>query len=244
MNCKENRSNIWTPTSNAFLSKEILNSFLRKYKNNYSIENRALLESGLFSRLGHYLNPLEFLQIYSYLGLIGKDNDIYYGYYKKLSENFDIDCNILDVASGCLPAFGLIISGEQMKLPCSKGTITMCDPAIIFDAGKKGNMTLVKDKFDKEMIKSYDLITGIMPCSTTKDIITGACENNKDFYIGLCGCPPEDEDSFNLDDGTTFLEINQKFAKDMCDEYGRTLCVDHLDPNFYVRMPVIYSKKR
>ena len=233
--------NGWMSTANPVVTRELLSRFMKDYIDRYSEKNQSDLKKYLQDGVGSYMNQIELFQIYSYLGLMKPEDDIYEGYYKKMSENFDTDCNILDVACGYVPAFGMIVAEKQLKLS-GRGTITVCDPALISETCKDKNMKLVKDPFDSNYdISKYDLITGIMPCSTTRDIIKAACENNKDFYIGLCGCPPEE---YTYDDGENYLTKNLNYARDMCYIYGRELCETELDPNYVVRMPVVYSKKK
>jgi len=236
------RKTSWIPaTDNRAVDSMMLYKFISEYGNKYSGRVRVNLNLNLLNGVGSYWNPMEFLQIYSYLNLINKSDDIYYGYYKKFAEAFDINCNILDVACGAVPAFGLIIGDNQMKLPNSRGTITMCDPALVLDTVKNNNMILKKDKFNSEEVKNYDIVTGIMPCSVTRDIISSSCEYNKDFYIGLCGCPQE-YDMF--DDGKSGIEHNIEYAKEMCYKHGRSLVIDNLDFVTTDNKPIIYSKKR
>ena len=111
----------------------------------------------------------------------------------------------------------------------------------MLDSCDKSNMKLIKDKFNMDIAKNYDLITGIMPCDVTRDIITGACKYNKDFFIELCGCPNEDDD---YDDGKTSIEHHIEFAKNMCSKYDRYLNIDYLNFEGISRKPIIYSKKR
>lgn len=233
----------WEPKGNAFTNKLILKEFLKKYGDKYPENTKEKLDEFLIEYLGNYMNLMECFQIYDYLDLFNDEDNIYYGYYKKLSETFDIDCNILDVASGFIPSFGTIVAGKQLELPNAKGKITVCDPAMIIDNAKYSNMTINKNKFSSDIdLSKYDLITGIMPCAVTRDLITAACQQNKDFYIGLCGCVP---DNYEYDDAETYLEKNLEFARKMCREYGRgDLQETQLDENFVVKFPVIYSKKR
>ena len=232
----------WVPTTSPFMTREILAKFLREYGDKYPEDVRKMLQEQIYKNVGNYMNLIEFFQVYSYTGIFGKSDDIYYGYYKKLSELFDIDCNILDVASGYVPAFGTIVSGKQLELPNAKGKVTVCDPAIITEKAKHSNMIINKDKFSKDMdLSKYDLITGIMPCEVTRDLIKAACEQNKDFYVGLCFCEPED---YIPVDDKMFFEENIDYAREVCSWYGRTLEETQLDPDYYVSLPVIYSKKR
>lgn len=230
----------WEPTVDKEKRKEMFREFTNKYLGRFSGKDRVLVSLNLENGVGHYFNPMQLFQIYSYLGICSEQDDIYYGYFKKLAENFDINCNILDVASGAVPAFGLIVAGKLIELPNSKGKITMCDPALVLDTGKKDNMTLIKGKFEREKVKTYDLVTGVMPCSVTRDIITSSCEYNKDFFIGLCGCPQE-YDFFG--DGKSSIEHNIDFANEMCSKYGRTLETVELDFYYTANKPIIYSKK-
>ena len=236
------RKTSWKPTTDFFMTRELLSRFMREYGDKYPENIRKMLQEKLFRNIGSYMNLVEFFQVYSYTGIFGPKDDIYYGYYKKLSEIFDIDCSVLDVASGYVPAFGTIVAGKQMELHNPKGKVTVCDPALITNNAKHSNMIIKRDKFSKDTdISKYDLVTGIMPCSVTRDIIKACCEQDRNFYIGLCFCEPAD---YIPKEYKMFFEENIDYAKEVCADYGRELVETQLDPDYYVSLPVIYSKKR
>lgn len=243
MVCKEKKTK-WLPTMKKEDRDKIIKLFMEEYGAKYPGKIRIGLEDNLKHGVGSYWNLMECFQIYSYLGIFQDCDNFYYGYYKKLKEAFDINCNILDVACGYVPAFGMIVAGKQLELPNSKGKITVCDPALVLDSVKESNLTLSRDKFSSDVdISKFDIVTGIMPCATTRDIIKAACEQNKDFFIGLCGCMPEGY--IPESDDEIYMYKNIDYAKKMCQEYGRGDLVEtKLDDDFFVSLPVIYSKKR
>lgn len=230
----------WIPKVDFYYLRPIIKDFIRKYGDKYP--EGFLDDKKLFLKVGSYLAKMEYFQIYHYLDFMDENDDIYYGYYKELKKHFDIDCNILDVASGYIPAFGDIVAKHQIHLPNAKGTIDVCDPVLIFDESKNANMKLIKDKFHPGYdLSSYDLITGIMPCTVTRDIITAACEQDKDFFIGLCTCTPKDY--YSIDD-KTYMDENIEFARKTCSLFDRELELCDLDAKYNINSPVIYSKKR
>ena len=230
----------WVPKVDFYSLKPMIRNFIDKYKDKYP--EGILDEDELFRKVGSFYAKMIYFQIYYYLGFIRNEDNIYYGYYEKLAELFDINCNILDIASGYIPAFGEIVAGKQLMLPNSKGTITVCDPAIIFDESRKSNMILIKDSFNSSFdLSKYDLVTGIMPCPITRDIIKAACEQDKDFYIALCDC---ESSNSKLLFGKSAIDRNIEYADEMCSLYGRKLYKCFLDSIYNVKLPVIYSKKR
>lgn len=230
----------WVPKVDFYSLRPMIREFIKKYKDKYP--EGFLDEDDLFRKIGSFLITMEYFQIYSYLGFIDDKDNIYYGYYKKLAELFDINCDIFDAASGFIAAFGLIVASMQLRLPNSKGTVSVCDTSLIFDKSRQSNMTLIKDRFTSSFdLSKYDLVTGIMPCPITKDIIKAACEQDKDFYIGLCNCEANDHPKLLA---KSQLDDNIEYAEEMCSKFDRELHKTFLDPSYNVKLPIIYSKKR
>ena len=103
------------------------------------------------------------------------------------SLNFDIRCNILDVASGYYPAFGYEIAGRQLQL--NKGTVTCIDPRIVVDKPFFNNVKLVKENFtDMYDLSNYDLIVSSLPCEITEELFRAVMNSGKPFFICPCNC--------------------------------------------------------
>ena len=69
---------------------------------------------------------------------------------------------------------------EQLEL--RRETITVYDPLLILNESKYSNMALKRSIFDSNQdVSKYDIITGILPCEATEEIIKAACFNKKDF---------------------------------------------------------------
>ena len=157
-------------------------------------------------------------------------------------ENFDIGCNIVEIASGRYPALANLVATEQLKI--GKGTITLYDPLLIPMEPEFPNMTIKRKYFStKTNIKDYDLLISTMPCRITDAILETAAINRKNFYVALCTCDhltePIDEDGFGL---YQTYEVDK--ATYLTYKYGNgQLIVDELDDDYEIDAPIVYNKK-
>lgn len=183
------------------------------------------------------------LQKYSKLGTY--NNGFYLAHLNKIKQNFDIRCDVLDVASGTVPVFANLLAKEQLELGC--GSVTLYDPRLILRLGKYDNMFCNKKYFSLDVdVSKYKLITGIFPCEVTDDIITSACINQKDFYVALCGCDhfATDYDEYMFSDAPIYEEYIIDRAKSLVKEYDNgILVVDRLN-NSVFNYPILYNKRK
>ena len=230
----------WVNAKGILETNVAFNTFMNKYGKKYSESVESYIRGHFYKDIGSYWLLMPLYQIYSELGIFPDDRNTYIAYFNKLIENFDIGKNILDVASGYLPAFANIVAERQIQL--GSGTVTICDPTLIIDKVKHTNMVMTKEIFTRSTdLSKYDLITSIMPCETTETLIKTACENNKDFFIALCPCEPINQ--ANYDDIPSF-EKNTQLAKQLVKEYNMgELVVDYLDKSYSVNTPLIYNKR-
>lgn len=94
----------WKPTVESEDRKMIFDEFKRKYYGKYSGKERVMLELNLENGVGHYWNPIQILQIYSYLGLFENEDDDYddgktsiehhIEFAKNMCSKYDRDLNI------------------------------------------------------------------------------------------------------------------------------------------------------
>lgn len=106
----------------------------------------------------------------------------YLNYLREMKKSFDLDRDLLEVGSGFYPAMAKIISDIQ-----TKGSITAMDyDSVISELGK---IRILKKYFTVDTdVSQYEMLYGIMPCEATIPMIYSANKNDKDLFIGLCGC--------------------------------------------------------
>ena len=160
--------------------------------------------------------PSNIYSIYDELGFI-PDNNRYDSFIEKLSKEFDITGNILEVAGGNLPRLGERIAKKQIEL--GNGRITVIDPELSVSTSKYSNLVLCKEEFTLDTnIKNFDLIISLFPCEATELTIYKSFNENKNFFIRLCDCIHQYED-FSEDDYNYFLNNPKKYRKMLIDGY-------------------------
>lgn len=120
-----------------------------------------------------------------YLGRLPEEINIYDYFIKLINYYYGMDQNILEIASGFIPAMAIKIH-ELQKLK-NKGSIAVCDPVIEIE--KLEGIKIIKEEFSTETnILAYDLLIGICLCEATIPTIINSLVNKKNFCLGLCGC--------------------------------------------------------
>ena len=174
------------------------------------------------------------------------DNEFYLQHLNKIKQNFDIRCDILEVASGIIPVFANLLAKEQFEL--NSGSVTVYDPRLILGLPKYDNMFCNKQRFSLDVdVSKYKLITGIFPCEVTEDIIASACINKKDFYVALCGCDhfASDYDEYMFSEAPPYEEYIIDRAKSLVKEYNNgILVIDKLNNNSLFDYPILYNKRK
>ena len=224
---------------------KLFKNFKKKYKDKYEDEELwYYIEENFWNFIDKNSAPDVLMQIYTELGIESPDGNFYKEHLKRLKERFDIRGNVLDVASGSIPAFANLLAHEQLKI--GSGTVTLYEPLLIVDKPKYPNMTMYRQNFTEyTYIKNFDLITGIMPCGVTETLIEQACRNQKDFYVAMCGCThfeyvPYD---FLITPESYQYYIIEK-TEQLLQRYDNgTLEVEHLD-NYEINYPILYNKKK
>lgn len=121
-------------------------------------------------------------QIYSQVGVLPKEKNMYHGFIELLEENFDINREIVEVAGGIVPALA-----KQIALKQKSGTITVYDPRVIKLEDSPENLIVERQMFNKDTkIPNAQMIIGFMPGEAAIDIIETACQNDLDFMVALC----------------------------------------------------------
>lgn len=237
----------WVSAKN---DREIIEILLRHILNKYNYEPfcEEYIEDNFFEQIGERVVADILIQLYSEIGLYKEEDNIYIQHLNNIKKNFKVDCNILDVASGCVPAFANIIAREQLKI--GKGTVTIYDPNLVIDKVKYPNMKLNRTEFNLDIdVSEFDLITGIFTCDATDIILESACKNKKDFYVAMCGCSHLSDNSYPGYSFPLAPSIYQsmiiKEVKSMLKKYDNGLLyIDYLDDKFDIPYPILYNKKR
>ncbi len=232
---------VWVPNFTEGEIKKKLLDFLSEYGDLYDSRTITNIKNYFLSCVGRYGVSTTFAQLYSYLEIYPKNRDPYIQYIDKLMEHFEIDVDVLDVASGEFPTFAIRIAQKQIKL--NAGTITMYDPALVCKKEKYPNMCLHKEKFTREVsIEKYDLVTAILPCTITDDLIRILLEQDKNFFIAFCGCFSHDN-STNYFTSKRLYEKSILMAKEICKQNNNgELLVEELEPNYHRVSPILIYK--
>jgi hypothetical protein len=223
-----------------------LKRFMMLHKHNYSDHAKEFINENFLFFLNENMAPDILMQIYYATGIQPNGGPFYNAHINKIQELFGLDKNILDVASGKIPAFASQVASIQRKI--GKGTITLYEPMLIHKKPKYPNMTLHKEEFDENIsIKEFDLVTGILPCEATEAIIKASCKNQKDFYIAMCGCT-------HFEYTSPFMSVNPyvyqdyvlKLTRDLLQEYDNgELVIDYLpEEEFGIDYPILYNRKK
>ncbi len=224
---------------------KLYNLFCHKYKSIYTVEEWEFIESNFWTYVFSSSAPDLLMQIYTELGIESPKGNFYQKHLDKLKTKFDIDCHVLDVASGIIPSFANLLAHEQLHL--GKGTVTLYEPLLGITKPKYHNMTLHKENFTTQInIKEFDLVTGIMPCKATEAIIESACRNQKNFYIAMCGCTHFEHIPWGM---YVTSEMYQDYVIDktnrLLDEYDNgTLVVEKLEGETEIDYPILYNRKK
>lgn len=220
--------------------------FMGKYGKFYDDDLKSLFDREFIDSIGERLVPSEFTQLYDKFGAIKDSDNIYLSHLSKLKSAFNLECNILEVGGGYCPTFAAKIASEQIKLGCGK--ITVYDPNIIVGSiDKYKNMTLCKNEFTGNTdISKYDLVIGLMPCISTKNIIEALSKTPKDFYIAFCGC-----DHFAYEYGfyqygffrPSYNDDIRALEQIVKENNLGELEIDYLDDKYEIEYPIAYTKK-
>lgn len=214
--------------------KEELKEYLDKYGSYYSKEQLEFISEEFINYAGNDQAPDIILQINSYLGLDSL-GDIYHIFLNHLENDCDINCDILEVACGIYPAFGVLLSNQQRS-----GTITVMDPEVI--TMEYSNIKAVKESFTEDTdLSNYNLICSIMPCRVTNDMIKSANRQDKDLYLELCGCIDSKISTYNYN-YMIMLKNYEKLLKQTL-PYNRSYEIKYVDDLPYNIIRTYKTKK-
>lgn len=224
--------------------EEAYQEYKENYEHFYNEKARKYIEDNFFNGANRTSNMDILMQLYSELGLdIGK-HTFYDEHLERIDSIFGLDRDIIEVASGYIPAFANKIAKKQLAL--NRGTITIYEPELFEEKAKYSNMTIHKEKFTEQTkINKDSLGIGILPCDATEAMIRNFCKNNMDFYIAMCNCNHKSNNIF-----PTYQYQNKMvaLAESLLEKYSnnqKELKIDYLDDEFvFGYAPIIYTKQR
>lgn len=240
----ELKKRLLTNTKQRKSVEEAYQEYKKNYEHFYSEKAKQYIEDNFFKEAYKTSNMDILMQLYSELGLdIGK-HTFYDEHLERINSIFGLDKDIIEVASGYIPAFANKIAKKQLAL--NRGTITIYEPELFEEKAKYSNMTIHKEKFTEQTkINKDSLGIGILPCDATEAMIRNFCKNNMDFYIAMCNCNHKSNNIF-----PTYQYQNKMvaLAESLLEKYSnnqKELKIDYLDDEFvFGYAPIIYTKQR
>ena len=240
----ELKKRLLTNTKQRKSVEEAYQEYKKNYEHFYSEKAKQYIEDNFFKEAYKTSSMDILMQLYSELGLdIGK-HTFYDEHLERINSIFGLDRDIIEVASGYIPAFANKIAKKQLAL--NRGTITIYEPELFEEKAKYSNMTIHKEKFTEQTkINKDSLGIGILPCDATEAMIRNFCKNNMDFYIAMCNCNHKSNNIF-----PTYQYQNKMvaLAESLLEKYSnnqKELKIDYLDDEFvFGYAPIIYTKQR
>lgn len=204
--------------------------FINKYSSGY---DPLLLQSlGINFSETKYKHHDYIACVRSYLNLEKEENDRFKGYFKFLSQKFDITSNVLEIGAGTFPTLAHYI--DEFQIMKNKGSIEVYDPNLV--TTKLGNIISNKRLFTEEAsVRNKDLIIGMTPRGATELIVRTANKYKKPFSILMC--PDVGKSSKYDEDVNELLKLIEETKEDNLKVY-----VDYLDESFSYPYPIIYKK--
>ena len=124
-------------------------------------------------------------QVLAKLGILKNEENEYYKIFEFLMNNFDLDCNILEVGGGHYPILSEYIDIYQRKI--GKGTITVMDPTLVVE--NLGKINLIKKPFNMNTDTTmYDKIISVRACEAFDAVVKKCALEDKGFFFAPCSC--------------------------------------------------------
>ena len=112
---------------------------------------------------------------------VGLFEDFYPQIFEILSNNFALDCDVLEVASGYNPTFAKMIRKHQ-----NKGTMTVYDPRLSRERFK--GIKSVRKPFTLSTVQHSDLMISLAPCEVEELFIQKVKLAQTPMFLVPCGC--------------------------------------------------------
>ena len=222
--------------------EKLFSEFKDKYLDKYDEYMSNYIQSYFYGLIGEREIYTELLQIYNELGMVSREDSHYYAYLDMIKNNFDIGCNILEVASGSIPFLANIMAKEQLNI--GRGTVTIYEPYLIDTTPKYNNMKLYREEFTNEVdISKFDLVVSVMPCLATDIVLNSVFKNNKDFFLAFCGCNHHEFNPFYACEPSYVYYLEDVDRLNRTYNLGDIVC-DKLDSKYEANYPIIYNKRK
>lgn len=168
----------------------------------------------------------------SFLNLEKEEKDRFKGYFKFLTQEFNITSNILEIGSGTFPILAHYI--DEFQIEKSKGSIEIYDPKLV--TKNLGNIIANKKLFtEDEIVKDKDLIIGMAPRGATELIVRAANKYKKPFSILMC--PNIGRSSKYDEDVNELLKLIEETKED-----DLKVTITTLDESYSYPYPIVYKK--
>ena len=217
--------------------KKRIDEFFEKYGKSYDFDTLKIIKSIIDEDIERIDYRDVIRQVYSYLGILPQERDLYSQFTKYISDNYGLNKNIIEVGGGLFPTLAHHISKSQVKL--NGGSITVYDKMLITEDMQ--GIKLYKQEFTLNTdISKYDLIMGMMPCDAPELIIKSAGKYDKEFVIAMCGCVHLNYPDYCYND---FLRYIESLAND---EVGRNqnISIEYFPEEYHNPYPIISSKRK
>lgn len=219
------------------LEKQKIKEFIDRYGKLYPKETLEFILNTIDDDIERVSYYDVVRQIYSVLGIIPNNRDLYVQFVDYIHRTYGLERNILEIGGGLYPALAYHINQKQMHL--EGGSITVYDNRLITE--ELDNIKLYKQEFTlKNDISNYDLIIGMMPCDATELIIRSAGANNKEFAVAMCGCVHLNYPDYCYND---YIEYIQSLARD-CVDNAHYAAINYFPEECNNPYPIISSKRK
>lgn len=213
--------------------------FVDAHKDSYTPREQAFIKNNAAWGVDKPFASDILRQIYDELGILDEEKNMYEGFYKILTENFDINRHIIEVGGGIVPSLS-----KKIALRQKSGTITVYDPRIIKNISRADNLIIRKEMFGKNTpVGNASMIIAFMPCDATNTVIDYAINHDLDFMVGLCegGMRPGYEWLEDDDEWICHVKYN---AEKGLSRTGTGILREASLAQYDNPYPVIYNKRR
>lgn len=162
--------------------RKLLMQFIEEYSQYFSENEKRIILSENTTSSKKLLTDVT-RQVFTELGFIKDEDNIYQAFIDIIKEEFGLERNIVEIGGGVVPSLA-----KKIALSQNKGTITVYDPRLINNMYSNiPNLKLKRQAVStKTQIEQADLYVAFMPCEATQTIIDIAGKNKVDFIIAAC----------------------------------------------------------
>lgn len=164
--------------------KSLFNKYVTEYGSLYDEKALEFIKAHFLDEDFEYELDVDILsQVYQSIGVYDEYPDNKYNvFYNYMSERYDLNQHLLEVASGMYPSFAKKVASMQK---C--GSVTAIDPWSILE--DVNGIKVIKAEFTRDTdLSDYDFIYAIRPCEALEEIIRAANKNDLEFCALACRC--------------------------------------------------------